>query len=149
MGQDTRVNWADTIIHKLNRLSIASGLTKEEIYESFQGIMSDATIVNKGLAAEISGKLGLRWIPGQLYCCIHTVLGWQDGMVKNGASTNKNFSRLDETIRRAFGIIKQMKDGEGTKLTKGTRSSLPPGKNTTPNYSTFHRQISITELRKS
>ena len=60
----------------MNRLTIASGLTKEEIYKSIQGIMSDAAIVNKGLAAEISGKLGLEWIPGQLYCCIHTVLGW-------------------------------------------------------------------------
>ena len=128
MGQDTRVNWADTIIHKLNRLSIASGLTKEEIYESFQGIISDATIVNKGLAAEISGKLGLRWIPGQLYCCIHTVLGWQDGMVKNGASTNKNFSRLDETIRRAFGIIKQMKDGGGDEVDERDKIKSPTWK---------------------
>ena len=82
MGEDTRLNLTDTIIHKLNRLLIASGLTKKEIYESFQGIMSDAAIVNKGLAAEISGKLGLEWIPSQLYCCVRTVLGWQDGMVK-------------------------------------------------------------------
>ena len=42
----------------------------------------DRLPTNKGLAAEIYGKLGIEWIPGQIYCCIHTVLGWQDGMVK-------------------------------------------------------------------
>ena len=82
MGEETRTNWADTLIYNMNRLSKASGLSVKEIYESVQAIVSDAHSVNKGLAAEISGKLGLEWIPGQLYCCIHTVLGWQDGMVK-------------------------------------------------------------------
>ena len=38
--------------------------------------------MNKGFAAEISRQLGLEWIPGQLYCCIHTVLGFQEGMTK-------------------------------------------------------------------
>ena len=82
MGEETRVNWADTLIHQMTRLSKASGLTVKEIYAAVRAIVSDAHSVNKGLAAEISGKLGLKWIPGQLYCCIHTVLGWQDGMVK-------------------------------------------------------------------
>ena len=82
MGEETKNNWADILIHNMNRLSMASGLSVKEIYESVQAIVSDAHSVNKGLAAEISGKLGLEWIPGQHYCCIHTVLGWEDGMVK-------------------------------------------------------------------
>lgn len=82
MGVDNRENWADTIVHKLERLATASNLSVKEIYEAVCGIVSDASSVNKGLASEISSKLGMEWIPNQLYCCIHTVLGWQDGMVK-------------------------------------------------------------------
>ena len=81
MGSDTRENWATTIIQQLERLQHASGKDVKEIYKCIRGIVSDACSVNKGLAAEISSKLGLDWIPGQLYCCIHTVLGFQDGMV--------------------------------------------------------------------
>ena len=29
----------------------------------------------------ISGKLGIAWVPGTLYCCLHTVLGFQEGVV--------------------------------------------------------------------
>ena len=86
MGADTRENWADTIIHDLTRLATSSNMTVNQIYEAVCGIVSDAASVNKGLAEEISGKLGLKWTPGQLYCCIHTVLGWQDGMVKTWIS---------------------------------------------------------------
>ena len=64
LGKDTRENWADTIIHKLNRLSTASNLSMKEIYESVRGIVSDAYSVNKDLAKTISSKLGLQWIPG-------------------------------------------------------------------------------------
>ena len=64
LGKDTRENWADTIIHKLNRLSTASNLSMTEIYESVRGIVSDTYSVNKGLAKTISSKLGLQCIPG-------------------------------------------------------------------------------------
>ena len=81
MGKDNRDNWADTLIFKLQRLSEASNHTVQELYESIRGLVSDAASVNKGLAQEMSSKLGLEWIPGQIFCCIHTVLGFQDGMV--------------------------------------------------------------------
>ena len=74
MGKYTRENWADTIIHKLKRLSIASDQTVQENYEAVRGIVSDAHSVNKGLVAEISCQLGLGWIPSQYYCCIVTGL---------------------------------------------------------------------------
>ena len=41
-------------------------------------IVSDAAWVNKGLGVEISQKLGLM-MPGPLYSCIHSVLGFQVG----------------------------------------------------------------------
>lgn len=80
MGNEKRENWADMIIYQLQRLSIASSKDIPDIYKSIISIVSDACKVNKGLGAMISSKLGLTWIPGQLYCCIHTVLGFQTGI---------------------------------------------------------------------
>ena len=82
MGSDKQENWVDTIIHQLNRLATAGDISINEIYETIKGIISDACSVNKGLAVALSAQLGVTWIPGQLYCCIHTVLGFQTGMVK-------------------------------------------------------------------
>ena len=82
MGKETRENWADSIIHKLKRLLIASDKTVQKIYKAVGGIVSDAHSTNKGLAAEISRQIGLEWTLGQLYCCVHTGLGFQEGMTK-------------------------------------------------------------------
>ena len=80
MGNEQRENWANTIIHQLQRLSEASGESLEDIYKSICSLVSDSCKVNKGLAALISAKLGLEWVPGQLYCLIHSVLGFQEGI---------------------------------------------------------------------
>ena len=72
IGKDIRGNWEDTVIHKLKRLSIATG---QEIYKAVKDVVSDAYSANKGLV-EISCRLGLEYIPGQRYCYIHTVLGF-------------------------------------------------------------------------
>ena len=82
MGKETRENWADSIIHKLKRLPIASDRTVQKIYKAVGGIFSDAHSTNKGLAAEISRQIGLEWTLDQLYCCIHTGLVFQEGMTK-------------------------------------------------------------------
>ena len=82
IGKDTRENWAGTIIPKLKKLSIALGKTVQESYEAVRGVISDAYSVSRGLATEISRQLGLEWTPGQLYCCIHTVLGFQEVITK-------------------------------------------------------------------
>ena len=82
MGNEQRENWADTIIHQIQRLSVASNESTEDIYRSICSLVSDSCKVNKGLAALISAKLGLEWVPGQLYCLIHSVLGFQDGISK-------------------------------------------------------------------
>ena len=82
LGGDTQANWVDTIIHQLDRLANAGELSVKEIYECIKGIISDSSSVNIGLASAISAQLGVKWIPGQLYCCIHTVLGFQSDMVK-------------------------------------------------------------------
>ena len=82
MGKDTRENWADTIIPKFKKLSIALDKTVQESYEAVRGVISNTYCVSKGLATEISHQLGLQWTPGQLYCCIHTVLGFQEVITK-------------------------------------------------------------------
>ena len=82
MGNEQRDNWADTIIHQLQRLSCSSSESVADIYKSICCLVSDSCKVNKGLAAVISGKLGLEWVPGQLYCLIHSVLGFQDGICR-------------------------------------------------------------------
>ena len=81
MGNETRENWADTIIHNLKRLSMSSGRDLIDIFKTINALISDSCKVNKGLAATISGKLGIAWVPGTLYCCLHTVLGFQEGVV--------------------------------------------------------------------
>ena len=58
----------------------ASDISIKDIYRSICSLVSDSCKVNKGLAALISSKLGLEWVPGQLYCLIHSVLGFQDGI---------------------------------------------------------------------
>ena len=68
MGKDTREIWANVIIYKLKRLSIASGKLVQKIYEAVSGVVSNADNVNKGLVADISCQLGLEWISGQPYC---------------------------------------------------------------------------------
>ena len=69
-------------IHELKRLLIGLDKTVQEIYEAARGIVSDAHSVNKELAAEIFRQFCLEWTPSQLYCCIHTVFGFQEGMMK-------------------------------------------------------------------
>ena len=81
MGNETRENWADTLIHNLKRLSMASDKDVIDIFKTIQAFVNDSCKVNKGLAAVISGKLGIDWVPGTIYCCLHTVLGFQDGIV--------------------------------------------------------------------
>ena len=67
MGNETRDNWADTLIHNLKRLSMSSGKDLVDIFKTIKALISDSCKVNKGLAAVISGKLGIAWVPGTLY----------------------------------------------------------------------------------
>ena len=80
MGADDQDNWVEMIVHQLKRLSMASDIHVNDIYKTIAAIISDAGSVNKGLALALSAQLGVKWVPGQLYCCIHTVLGFQQGM---------------------------------------------------------------------
>ena len=75
MGNEQRTNWADTIIQQLTRLSVASEQSVSDINQSICSLVSDSYKVNKGLAAMMSAKLGLEWVPGQLYCLIHSGSG--------------------------------------------------------------------------
>ena len=59
MGNEKRENWADTIIHQIQRLAVASDESVGDIYRSICCLVSDSCKVNKGLAAVISAKLSL------------------------------------------------------------------------------------------
>ena len=61
---------------------IASDKTIQDNYEAVRGVASDAHSVKKWFAAVIPRQPGLEWTPGQLYCCLHTVLRFQEGMTK-------------------------------------------------------------------
>ena len=80
MGNEKAVNWADTIIFQLERIAKASDQDLKSIYQAIVSLVSDSCKVNKDLATLISCRLGLEWKPGQLFCCLHTVLGFQTGM---------------------------------------------------------------------
>ena len=54
MGNEQRENWAHTIIHQIQRLSVASNESTEDIYRSICSLVSDSCKVNKGLSALIS-----------------------------------------------------------------------------------------------
>ena len=54
MGNETRENWADTLVHNLKRLSLASGKDVIDIYLTIKAFVTDSCKVNKGLAAEVS-----------------------------------------------------------------------------------------------
>ena len=80
MGNEQRDNWADNIILQLERMSSASDISIKDIYKCMCSLVSDSCKVSKGLAAVMYCKLGLEWVPGQLYCLIHSVLGLPNGI---------------------------------------------------------------------
>lgn len=72
MGSGTRENWANTIIHLLDRLAKASDkYSVLELWESIKSILDDLCKVNRGLGLEIKALLGSTWAPGELHCVMH------------------------------------------------------------------------------
>ena len=70
----TANNWANAIIHMLQRLSVASNNDIHKIWGSVSAMISDLCKVNKNLAAEIKTMLGSSWQPGQAFCNLHFTL---------------------------------------------------------------------------
>ena len=82
IGKGDRMTWADTIVHMLTRLSLASKTDVKALWRSIRSILSDLCKVNKELGAEIKGVIGCDWEPGQLFCVLHYVLGIPEAIKK-------------------------------------------------------------------
>ena len=91
IGRGDRPTWADTIVHMLSRLSLASGTDVKALWRSVQSILSDLCDVNKKLGKEIKGVIGSDWEPGQLFCVLHYVLHVPEAI-------KQVFSRYQESI---------------------------------------------------
>ena len=82
LANETRDNLKDAIIHQLSQLSIASGTDKVSIWKQLLAWISDKASENPGLMAEIADELGCTHCPGEYFCLIHTVLGFDSGEAK-------------------------------------------------------------------
>ena len=82
IGMADRTTWADTIVHMLKRLAVASRTDIKALWASIQSILSDLCKVNKELGAEIKGVIGSDWEPGQLFCVLHYVLAVPEAIKK-------------------------------------------------------------------
>ena len=91
IGKGDRKTWADTIVHMLSRLALASGTDVKAVWKSIRSILSDLCEVNKRLGEEIKGVLGSDWEPGQLFCVLHYVLAVPKAI-------KKVFSRYQSSI---------------------------------------------------
>ena len=82
MASETQDNLADTLIHQLKRTVEISPHSVEIIYAAINLLLSDSCGVNTGIGKVLSAKLGLTYKPGHLLCCIHSVLGFSNGIVE-------------------------------------------------------------------
>ena len=82
LATETRDNLKDAIIHQLNQLAIASGSDKVTMWKQLLAWISDKAAENPGLMAQIAEELGCAHCPGEFFCLIHTVLGFDCGEAK-------------------------------------------------------------------
>jgi hypothetical protein len=112
MGNETRSNWADLLIYLLSRIATVSGLEKLQIWMKIVLLISYQCKTNKGLAIEVSKKLGVTHHPGQIFCNIHPVLMmdeklkkvWQNMQIRIGAEQGKYLCKPSDQHR--FGSSK-------------------------------------------
>ena len=82
VSKETRDNLKDSIIHRLEMMSIASSSDKISIWRNIIAFLSDKASENPGLMAEIAEELGVVHCPGEFYCLIHSVLGFDRSEAK-------------------------------------------------------------------
>lgn len=71
LGSENHASWVGTLVHMLERLSLASGRDVSEIWKSIMIMVSDMCRVNMNLAIDVAKTLGCSWVPGQAYCNLH------------------------------------------------------------------------------
>ena len=79
-SSETTDNVADGVITGINMLAAASSHTTESLYDCVDTHMTDATSHNKGLSKAIALKLDRDNPAGQLFCNVHTTLGFDRGI---------------------------------------------------------------------
>ena len=76
VAKETRENLKVALIHRLEVMSIAASSDKITIWKNIIAFLSDKASENPGLMAEIAQELGVVHCPGEFFCLIHTVLGY-------------------------------------------------------------------------
>ena len=76
VSKETRENLKTAIIHRLKMMSIAASCDKITIWKNIIAFLSDKASENPGLMAEIAQELGVTHCPGEFFCLIHSVLGF-------------------------------------------------------------------------
>ena len=82
VSKETRDNLKDSIIHRLEMMAIAAASDKITIWKNIIAFLSDKASENPGLMAEIAQELGVTHCPGEFYCLIHSVLGFDRSEAK-------------------------------------------------------------------
>ena len=95
VANETRDNLVRALIHQCERLGTLAGAASTDIWKKIIAIMTDLASENTGLARSVSEALGMSYIPGQGFCVVHTVLGFDEGLkqvclsVQNQIGTDK------------------------------------------------------------
>jgi hypothetical protein len=83
IANEKQSNLVNLIVYQLQRLETLTGFTKELFWRQIASTMTDLASENHGLAEAVSKQLKLDYVPGQLFCCAHTSLGFAEGNKKD------------------------------------------------------------------
>ena len=82
ISSESTDNVSDGVISGIEILAAASGQSTDAAYNCIDVHMTDATAHNKSIASNIAGKLNIDTPAGQIFCNVHTTLGF-DSEMKN------------------------------------------------------------------
>ena len=82
VANETHQNLVTALIHQCDRLGTLVGLDAKDIWSKVIAMVSDLASENAGLAQSVSEALGLAHVPGQSFCVVHTVLGFDQALKK-------------------------------------------------------------------
>ena len=118
LANETRCNLKNAIIHLLDMLAIASSTTKVAVWKQLIAFVSDKASENPGLMQEIADELGITYCPGEFFCAIHTLLGFDRSessfflKIQNEIGVIKLFANLNyvDLDSDAFDAVKNSVD---------------------------------------
>ena len=95
LANETTENLVTALIYQCDRLGTLAGTDAKDIWSKIIAIVSDLASENKGLSQAVSDALGLSYVPGQGFCAVHSVLGFDEALkqvclkVQAGIGTQK------------------------------------------------------------